>query len=225
MFFSRLLRRYRWDQHILVILPVMVGVAAVMYLLGNEQGIASFADTFHRAAPALTRAADWFCDYGIIPFHCFYALVLAVGIARGRRSLIVFALGYLAGLLFTILAVDILKYSIGRPRPYQSTDWLGPFNGDNDYHSFPSGHVADSLVACIPLATRFGGRVLPIALGMFPLLMALARIQMRHHHPSDFLGSVVIGSAGAMLARAACARLAACRRLRTFTTKRKNPGA
>lgn len=220
---SRFLHRYPWKQHVLALLPTFVGISAMVLILGDEQGVGGYIAALRETRPDLTRLADQFCDYGIIPFHALYVVFLAVGLARGKRSLVVFALAYLASLLLAIVAVDILKYAIGRPRPYHPTSWLEPFSSDNDFHSFPSGHVADGLVAVIPLAQRFGKTVLPLALGLFPFFMALARIQMLHHHPSDVLGSLVIGSIGAIVARFAYARLAMYRRLRVFVAGRKNP--
>ncbi len=92
---------------------------------------------------------------------------------------------------------DLLKVAFGRARPYML---MGPFSFfdfplsifDNDYQSFPSGHmlVASTLFSWI--SARFSGFfrfLFPVPL----LLVAYNRLETRNHFVSDLAFSAILG--------------------------------
>lgn len=104
-------------------------------------------------------------------------------------------------LILDVLVVNvILKLSVNRARPWQSYPTLG----FQEFHraigvrepsdsSFPSGHTAAMFAAAVALVMYYKVKGLP-ALGV-ALLVAISRIYLCMHYPSDVLGGILIGSA------------------------------
>lgn len=100
-----------------------------------------------------------------------------------------------------VLVVNvILKLSVNRARPWETY----PDLGFQEFHkaigvreptdsSFPSGHTAALFAAAVALVMYFKVKGLP-ALGI-ALLVAISRLYLCMHYPSDVLGGIVIGSA------------------------------
>lgn len=106
-----------------------------------------------------------------------------------------------AAFVVDVLIVNvILKSAINRTRPW--VDY--PELGFHEFHeligvrepsdsSFPSGHTAALFAAATALVMYYKVKGLP-ALGV-ALLVAISRIYLCMHYPSDVLGGIVIGSA------------------------------
>lgn len=101
------------------------------------------------------------------------------------------------------LAVAVLKGMIGRARPYVSgvadPYLFHPFNFHAAYESLPSGHTTTAFSALVAI-----GSVWPQArpvMWAYALLIALSRIMVLAHHPSDVLAGALAGTAGALLVR------------------------
>lgn len=100
-----------------------------------------------------------------------------------------------------VLVVNVvLKLSVNRARPWQTY----PDLGFQEFHSaigvrepndssFPSGHTAALFAAAAALVMYYKVKGLP-ALGV-ALLVAVSRLYLCMHYPSDVLGGIVIGSA------------------------------
>lgn len=121
----------------------------------------------------------------------WYALMLALPLLAGLDGLI--ASVHLAATgLVTLALYRVLKQSTRRPRPCAAhraiTAWVAPL----DEFSFPSGHtlhaVAFTLVAC----AHFGW--LAPLLVPFALLVAVSRVVLGLHYPSDVLAAFALGS-------------------------------
>lgn len=87
------------------------------------------------------------------------------------------------GLTWT--AVNIMKYFIGRPRPGNSLTSLTRTS------SFPSGHSANAFALAVILTEQIS------SLFFLPLLIAssvaISRVILRNHYPSDVLAGSMIG--------------------------------
>lgn len=125
------------------------------------------------------------CAIGLFIFKKTRWAGVAVGIALALDVLIVNV---------------ILKLSVNRARPWQSY----PDLGFQEFHnlinvrepsdsSFPSGHTAALFAAAVALVMYFKVKGLP-ALGV-AVLVALSRIYLCMHYPTDVLGGMLIGSA------------------------------
>ena len=104
-------------------------------------------------------------------------------------------------IVLDVLIVNvILKLSVNRPRPWQDYPDLGFQEFHNSISvrepsdsSFPSGHTAALFAAAVALVMYYKVKGLP-ALGV-ALLVAISRIYLCMHYPTDVIGGMVIGSA------------------------------
>jgi membrane-associated phospholipid phosphatase len=99
--------------------------------------------------------------------------------------------GFLAGeaAINSLVAVEALKYSLGRERPFQG-DGSGPF-----FHggaSFPSEQVAAAWSVAGVIAHEYPGLLPKIAAYGLASLVSYSRIRARQHFPSDvFIGGMM----------------------------------
>lgn len=128
------------------------------------------------------------------------AILCAIGMLIFRKTRWAGVAVGIALVLDVLIVNVILKLSVNRARPWQSYPGLG----FQEFHksigvrepsdsSFPSGHTAALFAAAVALVMYYKVKGLP-ALGV-ALLVALSRIYLCMHYPSDVLGGVVIGSA------------------------------
>lgn len=125
--------------------------------------------------------------------------ILLLAFRRTRRAGLCCALA----LLLDFLAVNLLlKPLVGRVRPYQIIDEISVLTALPADASFPSGHSAASFAAAWALFRIEGGRRGATAL-ILAGAIALSRLYVGVHYPTDVLFGVAIG----MLAAEAALRL------------------
>lgn len=119
-------------------------------------------------------------------------LLLAVPRTRKAGGAVLAALAL--GAIFTNL---LFKPLVARPRPYDGGGaivrqwWLESGGAGENGFSFPSGHSTASMAAMSALV--FTGDRRRWALLVFPLLMALSRLYLVVHYPTDVLAGLLIG--------------------------------
>jgi undecaprenyl-diphosphatase len=121
---------------------------------------------------------------------------MMVGLVPGlvmRRSRVVAATA-VATLLLTAASVSLLKLLTNRVRPCNAMAWCHTlpidFPVDN---SFPSGHAAGSFAFAVfvsRLDRRLAWLLVPLA-----FLVALSRVALGVHYPSDVLAGALLGAA------------------------------
>lgn len=213
MFFVRRLRKFPWRQHLYALLPLLLLVTCTLLLAGSEQVVEDFFTAVRTPNRGLRIGFEKYSSLGNIVYYVAYFGLLTVGLVKKRRNFVDFVVGYLISLVAVLLLVDLFKFACGRPRPY-CDDGFEPFTTEEENHSFPSGHVSETVATVTPLAGRFGKRTLPLILGLSPFCMGLARMFLGEHHPTDLLGAMVAGTFGACLAWSATSLLAYGRRRR-----------
>jgi len=166
--------------------------------------------------------SEWIRGWGV---HDFFHIVTNLGSINGAfvASLLAAALLWkrcrpmalaFPGVVLVATIVDVsLKVIVGRERP------MGSLVGTN-LGSFPSGHVIMAvavlglLVPALWIATRnttiFWGSVVLLVGGV--TLVALSRVNLGAHWPSDVLASILIGAAILLLAEYILATEWACSR-------------
>ncbi|HEY2396160.1 MAG TPA: phosphatase PAP2 family protein [Rudaea sp.] len=127
----------------------------------------------------------------------WYTLMAAIALcgARGRIAALHMALtGLAAAMLYRLL-----KRWTRRPRPFRAHREIVAHVAPLDEFSFPSGHTLHA-VAFSLVALAYFPLLAPL-LVTFTLLVAISRVVLGLHYPSDVLAATIIGSllAGASL--------------------------
>ena len=162
--------------------------------------------------------SDWF----LLPAGFLLLAIAAVASpALGRMSyLVLMSLAARLGFIFLGIALPslfttIVKRMIGRARPLriEGTDlYFSPFAWRVDFASLPSGHSTTAFAAAAALGALFPGA--RVALWTYAVAIALSRVVLRNHYPSDVIAGAIVGVCGALLVR----RWFAARRL-AFTVR------
>ncbi|MFL6792409.1 MAG: phosphatase PAP2 family protein [Bradyrhizobium sp.] len=133
--------------------------------------------------------------------------IIAPGVRGIPRSLL---LGLGTRLQFLFLAVlvpvligELLKWSIGRGRPFvggQADAFnFSHFAGTQAYSSFPSGHAITAFALAFAVSAIWPRARL--AMAAYALLIAATRLVLLAHHPSDVVAGALVGVIGAMFVR------------------------
>jgi membrane-associated phospholipid phosphatase len=103
-----------------------------------------------------------------------------------------------AEVIFGFALVRVMKIVFGRARPPIGSEF--DFLSLHDrYNSFPSGHAADAFISGVflfYLLRHSKCRFVPL---LYALFMALSRVLVYEHHPSDVTAGAAIGIWGASL--------------------------
>lgn len=131
----------------------------------------------------------------------WYALMAALLAAGGRLALVPVAQMVAAGAA-GVLVYKLLKRHTLRPRPYQVRTDIRLCGEPLDQFSFPSGHTLHA-VSFTVIALHHFPALAPLLLP-FAALVALSRVVLGLHYPSDVLAGAVLG---ALIATASFAAL------------------
>ena len=105
--------------------------------------------------------------------------------------------GMVVSLLFSLLFTNIvLKNLVARERPFNTDPTLDNLAHEDSF-SFPSGHTSASFAAALSLI--YYHKKEGIAAIILAVLIALSRIYICVHYPTDVLGGVVVGAVSAIL--------------------------
>ncbi len=114
-----------------------------------------------------------------------------------RLQLVFFAV------LVPVLAGEVIKWVVGRGRPFAGGEAnafnFSHFAGTEAYASFPSGHAITSFALAFAVSAVWP-RARP-AMIVYAVLIAISRLVLLAHHPSDVVAGALIGVIGAMFVR------------------------
>jgi membrane-associated phospholipid phosphatase len=112
-------------------------------------------------------------------------------------------LGFLfAAIAVPGLVVSIIKRLVGRARPVAAHGdvFLYKFFGWRvEYASFPSGHATTAFAVAVAMGVLFP-RLRPL-FWAYAVLVAVSRVVVTAHFPSDVVGGAIAGTLGALLVR------------------------
>lgn len=126
----------------------------------------------------------------------WYGLMTAILCVKGADGLQPVLHMATTGLLGTLL-YKWLKGKTLRPRPYEVRQEITLAGMPLDKFSFPSGHTLHAVIFTV-IALQYYPQLVTILLP-FTLLVALSRVVLGLHYPSDVLAGALIGAALAFI--------------------------
>jgi undecaprenyl-diphosphatase len=188
-------------------------IAAAIALLLAMRFLDAWAIAQTRRLPSIVvDAFNWITDFGTSGWFLWPTALMVLLLAYMATP----ALGRIANLtliavmvrfefIFFAVAVPgltftILKRLIGRARPSGlGTFHFIPFSWRPELASMPSGHSTAAFSAAIAIGALFP-RARPV-LWVYAVTIALSRVVIAAHFPSDVIAGAVLGAFGAILVR------------------------
>jgi membrane-associated phospholipid phosphatase len=187
----------------------IVAVAAAMLLLdwwalGHYLGVPVWLGRIAGAITDLGKAEVFLVPSGLV----LIAAAAASSPTLGRMSCLVLAsVAARAGFVFVAVAtpslvVTIVKRLIGRARPLRMEGhdiYFAPLSWRVEFSSLPSGHSTTAFAAAVALGALFPRA--RTALWIYAGVIALTRVTISTHYPSDVIAGAIVGGFGALLVR------------------------
>ncbi len=159
----------------------------------GDAAIAAWLRTYAGSFEWLTVFVASYVPYLIV----LAAVALLVKEPRGRMKIWKLIYAALSVLIGRGLIASLVHYLWNRPRPFV-TEAFQPLLALMPSSSFPSGHV--TLLVGISAALLMAGKKEGWWLAGLSFAVGVARIAAGVHWPSDVLGGIVVGVAGAWIA-------------------------
>ena len=194
------------------IIAVAIGVVALLLLMMTIDA-AAIRGVGHLPGWIISIFDD-ITDYGKSGWFLWPLGLLFLALAALPAMLTPFSQRVLAaimvriGFLFTAIAVPslfvtIIKRMIGRARPMVGGSLdpylFSPFIWRADYAGMPSGHATTAFAVLVAFGTLWP-RARTVFM-IYAMLIAISRVVVTAHYPSDVLAGVLVGIGGAVLVR------------------------
>jgi membrane-associated phospholipid phosphatase len=139
------------------------------------------------------------------------ALLIAVALVspalRGIQRSLLLGLGTRLQFIFWAVAfsnliTEVLKYCIGRGRPFVGEAGVFHFShfaGNPAYYSFPSGHATTAFALALAVSAVWPQA--RVAMAIYALIIAMSRLVLLAHHPSDVVAGAMVGIVGTVFVR------------------------
>ena len=105
--------------------------------------------------------------------------------------------------LVPVLVGEAIKWSVGRGRPFVGGEGnvfsFSHFAGTPAYSSFPSGHAITAFALAFAIAAVWPRA--RTAMVIYAVIIAVTRLVLLAHHPSDVVAGALVGVIGAMFVR------------------------
>lgn len=127
----------------------------------------------------------------------WYLVMLALSVTQGRSGMEAALRMLIAGAI-GLMVYKLLKSGTTRPRPYRVLAGIRAGMDPLDAFSFPSGHTLHAVAFTLVAVSYFPALVWVLA--PFTALVAISRIVLGLHYPSDVMAGALIGAGVAQLA-------------------------
>ncbi len=195
-------------------LAIAIALTPVVFLFGMFFVDAQVSARMRSLPHWLVSFFDFITDYGksgyvLWPLGLLFLFLCALPPVLPRfQQRVLAAIVVRIGFLFTAVAVPslfdtIIKRMIGRARPFTTGHpdpfVFHPFIWQNDYAGLPSGHATTAFAILIAFST-----IWPRArsyLLIYALLIAISRVVLTAHYPTDVAAGALVGIVGALSVR------------------------
>src|SRR5262245_39816569 len=189
-----------------------VAIAAFLFLAWSLDAAASRGGS--RLPPWIVHVFADITDFGKSGWFLWPLRLLFVGLAALPPMLTPIPQRVLAtmmvrvGFLFTAIAVPslfvtIVKRMIGRARPNVGGSLdpflFSPFKWVAAYAGMPSGHATTAFAVLVAFGTLWPRA--RTALLLYAVLIAISRVVVTAHYPTDVFAGALVGAVGAMMVR------------------------
>jgi len=182
-----------------ILISILIAVGSTVVLFFFDKPIWLAARNLV-SPPLYYNITDLITDYGLFLFYAAFAVIFAYALIKKNKQLIRLLVAYITTqLIFAFALVRIIKVIVGRARPGHDPEFIF-FSFAFRHNSFPSGHSADAFVSGVFLfyllkhSKYSAGRFLPL---IYAFLIAVSRVFIGSHYPSDVAGGMAIGILGA----------------------------
>jgi membrane-associated phospholipid phosphatase len=136
------------------------------------------------------------------------AIAMVAPALRGIQRALLLGLGTRLQFIFLAVAVsnlvtEVLKYCIGRGRPFVGGEanafHFSHFAGNPAYYSFPSGHATTAFALALAVSAVWPQA--RVAMAIYALIIAVSRLVLLAHHPSDVVAGAMVGIVGTVFVR------------------------
>jgi membrane-associated phospholipid phosphatase len=183
-------------KNMVICIPIAMVAVAILFIFDTQLWLAA-RDLL---PPDYYFIAKLITNWGVYLFYSIFGAFFVFSLVKKNRRLISFCTAYLkAQLVFSFGVVRTLKILLGRARPGHGTDFIF-FSLDSSYNSFPSGHSADAFVSGVflfYLLKQSKYTIYPFLPLIFACLIAMSRVFVSAHYPSDVAAGMAIGIMGA----------------------------
>jgi len=184
-------------KHILISIPIVVLSIVVLFFFDKQIWLAARNLVSRELYYNIT---DFITDNGLFLFYAVFVTIFAHALIKKNKKIIRLIVTYLkAQLIFAFALVRIFKVIVGRARPGHEPEFTF-FSFSFRHNSFPSGHSADAFVSGVFLYyllkhSKYSAcRFLPL---IYAFLIAISRVFISSHYPSDVLAGMAFGILGA----------------------------
>jgi undecaprenyl-diphosphatase len=194
-------------------ITIAAGVAAAIILAVMFLFDAAAINGVRRLPHWIVWSFNQITDFGKSGWFLWPLGILFLGLAalpnlQRVPQLVLAAIMVRVGFLFVAIGAPslfdtIIKRMIGRARPLVTgvadPYVFSPFRWTAEYASMPSGHATTAFAVAVAFGTLWPRW--RTVLWVYALLIAVSRVVLTAHYPSDVLAAAVVGVVGALLVR------------------------
>jgi len=182
----------QWKKKDFLKLSAVLGTGLILYAV--DQDIQQWVqDNSTSSSEDFSSVITHFGDGGVLAG--LIAVMYTTGELSKSNGLRTTALRSLESWLTTGVVVSVMKFTIGRARPYteESSHSFHPFSMGSRNYSFPSGHASAAFAVATAIAEQSKTAYLDAAAYTLASLVALSRVHKDKHWASDVFVGACIG--------------------------------